>query len=148
MMPYFSLKFIVAGLVELSLFLLGFFRGKNIFSRVVIINFNIDRNIDHKNDLWLIWSLSKEKNTNNNGFVCFGNANFANSRMACTNKSVIKEKFIVIDDTEFASFMIYYNPANIYLFKVNNRSTRKRCEIFSKLTSHTFFYCWLWTSKC
>ena len=24
--------------------------------------------------------------------------------------------------------------ANIYLFKVNNRSTRKRCEICSKLT--------------
>ena len=26
------------------------------------------------------------------------------------------------------------NPANIYLFKVNNRKTRKRCEICSKLT--------------
>ena len=26
------------------------------------------------------------------------------------------------------------NPANIYLFKVNNRNTRKRCEIRSKLT--------------
>ena len=25
-------------------------------------------------------------------------------------------------------------PANIYLFKVNNRNTRKRCEICSKLT--------------
>ena len=25
-------------------------------------------------------------------------------------------------------------PANIYLFKVNNRNTRKRCEIYSKLT--------------
>ena len=29
------------------------------------------------------------------------------------------------------------NPANIYLFKVNNRNTRKRCEIFSKLTIKT-----------
>ena len=29
------------------------------------------------------------------------------------------------------------NPANIYLFKVNNSSTRKRCEIFSKLTIKT-----------
>ena len=27
-----------------------------------------------------------------------------------------------------------YFPANIYLFKVNNRNTRKRCEICSKLT--------------
>ena len=29
------------------------------------------------------------------------------------------------------------NPANIYLFNVNNRSTRKRCEICSKLTIKT-----------
>ena len=28
-------------------------------------------------------------------------------------------------------------PANIYLFKVNNRNTRKRCEICSKLTIKT-----------
>ena len=26
------------------------------------------------------------------------------------------------------------SPANIYLFKVNDRNTRKRCEISSKLT--------------
>ena len=29
------------------------------------------------------------------------------------------------------------NPANIYLFKVNNRNTRTRCEICSKLTIKT-----------
>ena len=29
------------------------------------------------------------------------------------------------------------NPANIYLFKVNNRNTRKRCDICSKLTIKT-----------
>ena len=60
------------------------------------------------------------------------------------------------------------NPANIYLFQVNNRNIRKRCEICLKLTIktpdivlvvllstlnifHTFFrcfYCWLWTNKC
>ena len=28
-------------------------------------------------------------------------------------------------------------PANIYLFKVNNKNSRKRCEIFSKLTIKT-----------
>ena len=28
-------------------------------------------------------------------------------------------------------------PANIYLFKVNNRNNRKRCEICSKLTIKT-----------
>ena len=63
-------------------------------------------------------------------------------------------------------------PTNIYLFKFNNRSTIKRCEICSKLTInhqndvrdvllvfflltlnifHTFFWCfccWLETNKC
>ena len=28
-------------------------------------------------------------------------------------------------------------PANIYLFKLNNRNTRKRCEVCSKLTIKT-----------
>ena len=28
-------------------------------------------------------------------------------------------------------------PANIHLFKVNNRNTRERCEICSKLTMKT-----------
>ena len=30
-----------------------------------------------------------------------------------------------------------HNPTNIYLFKVNDRNTRKRCEICSKLTIKT-----------
>ena len=29
------------------------------------------------------------------------------------------------------------DPANIYLFKVDNRNTRKKCEICSKLTIKT-----------
>ena len=33
--------------------------------------------------------------------------------------------------------MILSHPANIYLFKVNNRNTRKRCETCSKLTIKT-----------
>ena len=43
-----------------------------------------------------------------------------------------------------------HNPANIYLLKLNNRNTRKRCEICSELTIKTpeqrRFYYWLWTS--
>ena len=36
-------------------------------------------------------------------------------------------------------YMIFVKsfPANIYLFKVTNRNTRKRCEICSKLTKKT-----------
>ena len=33
--------------------------------------------------------------------------------------------------------VFHANPTNIYLFKVNNRNTRKRCEICSKLTIKT-----------
>ena len=49
------------------------------------------------------------------------------------------------------STIFLYNPANIYLFKVNNRNARKRCEIRSKLKVKTAksltpllcFYCLL-----
>ena len=34
-------------------------------------------------------------------------------------------------------FKEYSFPGNIYLFKVNNRDSRKRCEICSKLTIKT-----------
>ena len=34
-------------------------------------------------------------------------------------------------------FMIFTIPAGIYLLKVNNRNTRTRCEICSKLTIKT-----------
>ena len=63
------------------------------------------------------------------------------------------------------------NPASIYLFKINNENTRRRCEILLKLTikisedvidfvplslllalniCHNFFccfYCWLWVGE-
>ena len=32
----------------------------------------------------------------------------------------------------------FYNPAGNYMFKVNNKNTRKRCEMCSKLTSYLF----------
>ena len=34
-------------------------------------------------------------------------------------------------------FDLCHHSANIYLFKVNNRSTQKRCEICSELTIKT-----------
>ena len=38
---------------------------------------------------------------------------------------------------QFCLMMVSNSPANIYLFKVNNRNTRKSCEICSKLTIKT-----------
>ena len=40
------------------------------------------------------------------------------------NKKLRKSLYVISLDV---------NPANIYLFKVNNRNTRKMCEICSKL---------------
>ena len=37
----------------------------------------------------------------------------------------------------FTFSLIWISPANIYLFKVSDRNTRKRCEIRSKLTVKT-----------
>ena len=41
--------------------------------------------------------------------------------------------------------LLWNFPANIYLLNVNNRNTRKRCEICSKLTKTTPEQCLLWT---
>ena len=38
---------------------------------------------------------------------------------------------------EIFSKSIRYYPANIYLFKANNRNTRKQCKIYSGLTIKT-----------
>ena len=40
----------------------------------------------------------------------------------------------MLKKNDFCIFMKTYIPANIYLFKVNNRNTRRRCEICSKLS--------------
>ena len=34
-------------------------------------------------------------------------------------------------------YVFTYIPANIYLFKINNTNTRKRCELCSKFTIKT-----------
>ena len=40
--------------------------------------------------------------------------------------------------------MELFSPANIYLFKVNNRNTRKRCKLCSKSTTKTpSFWCFI-----
>ena len=46
----------------------------------------------------------------------------------------------IVRETRFKYIWEYSGvpiPANIYLFKVNNRNTRKRCEMSSKLTTKT-----------
>ena len=50
-----------------------------------------------------------------------GGGNYETSYQLCPVSCVVMHKWM-------------YNPANIYMFKFNNRNTRKRCEICSKVT--------------
>ena len=44
---------------------------------------------------------------------------------------------MILKKNNFYIFMKTYISANIYVFKVNNRNTRRRCEICSKLSIRT-----------
>ena len=60
-------------------------------------------------------------------------------------KTLIFDRF-TLNDTSLTIFSAKrfndssYKPANIYLFKVNNRNTGKICERCSKLTIETLFF--------
>ena len=58
---------------------------------------------------------------------------------AVTEKQYNQLRQVKINQARLLRFVntIFSFPANIYLFKVNNRNTRKRCEICSKLTIAT-----------
>ena len=47
--------------------------------------------------------------------------------------------FFAVKSISFSKYFAYISrfPANIYLFKVNDRNTRKRCKTFSKLITKT-----------
>ena len=44
---------------------------------------------------------------------------------------------MIFDIFEDVQLYYLYCQVKVYLFKVNNRSTRKRCEIYSKLIKNT-----------
>ena len=46
-------------------------------------------------------------------------------------------KFVIFIQNSKRDLHFVHNPANIYLFQVNNRNTSKRCETCSKLTIET-----------
>ena len=45
--------------------------------------------------------------------------------------------FLIFSCRIFLLFLVKHYPANIFLFEVNNRNTRERCEVCSKLTIKT-----------
>ena len=53
-------------------------------------------------------------------------------QLACIKKKRVQKFFLFK-----LRFICNFNPASNYMFKVNNRNTRTRCEICSKLTIKT-----------
>ena len=56
--------------------------------------------------------------------------------------------FWKIDNVFVVQNIVATISANIYFFKVNNRNTRKKCEICSKLTTKTASMMSLWCLDC
>ena len=54
--------------------------------------------------------------------------------MSSENESLLNEFFIPSIEKDILSSGSDYFPAGNYMFKVNNRNDRTRCDIFSKLT--------------
>ena len=68
----------------------------------------------------------------------------SNFTKACSKRRFVIKTLPRIYDGGFLQKEINdFNPANLYLFKVNNRNTRKRCEISIFHTFFWFVYCWL-----
>ena len=54
-----------------------------------------------------------------------------------TKRNLLFQFFVIFSILIKLMFWIVSDPANIYLFKVNNRNIRERCEICSKSTIKT-----------
>ena len=131
-------------------------------------NFGIQKNIlESKKKLWNLEKKIKiEKNISESRKL------FQNRENSFKIEENISESRNILLLESRKIFLNSMNlPANIYLFQVNNRNTKKRCEICSKLIIKTVewrqwhhfyifivnfehiphlhcFCCWLWTSKC
>ena len=49
----------------------------------------------------------------------------------------LQVRTLFVTETFLGLLLLTKYPANKYLFKINNRNTRKRCEICSKLNKNT-----------
>ena len=69
----------------------------------------------------------------------YSDKNFAESKLAIFSKKNFKNTEILKTFISERDFNLQYNAclAKIYLFKVNNRNTRKSCEIVPKQTIKT-----------
>ena len=64
--------------------------------------------------------------------------NYRNAVSCAVNRNENRNKQeIALNFTRKYAVNDFYLPGNIYLFKFNNRNTRKKCEICSMLTIKT-----------
>ena len=61
---------------------------------------------------------------------------------------IMREWLVNLELRYDSVLMQEYTPVGIYMFKVNNRNFRARCEICSKLTKKTLERRQLWAGKC
>ena len=113
------------------------------------------------------WKILRIKNAKRSGYYFYKIMNVWGDFQICISvplrtPCMIKiYNFILIRLTAILDFWIIILkfakrqllPFGIYMFKVNNRNARTRCEICSKLTiktleRHRYFYCKPWTGKC
>ena len=66
----------------------------------------------------------------------FGGGDFREGVYIPSTQKVLA-KLLVVNFISISVNKLGLCPANIYLFKVNNRNIKKRCEIYSKLTIKT-----------
>ena len=71
---------------------------------------------------------------NKSAVSCAYRQNKHNFASVCFFRFKIKQQNLIIQESKKTKRNF---PANIYLFKVNNKNTRKRCEICSQLTIKT-----------
>ena len=83
--------------------------------------------------------LLKQSPVKNFLFPC----SFIKERLRCNCFPVLFVKYLLESWFKVAFFLLnIFNPANIYLLKVNNKYIRKRCKICSELIIKTSEWCY------
>ena len=72
-----------------------------------------------------------------NSLLTFPPTNISNSHFSTNTQTPAKQGATMYLQCSQNKSNINYYPAGNYMFKVNNRNTRTRCEIYSKLTIKT-----------
>ena len=70
-------------------------------------------------------------------FFSLSNELYKNAKLEIYRNNVNKNTIVKLDTQKLSLKFILNDPAGNYMFKVNSRNTRTRCEICSKLRIKT-----------